>query len=447
MQDQITIFLPVETKSRELPYKSPLAFLLANLGCRVLIGRQQELRLLWFSKRNFFYLDKSCARTKYSLYRDIKRCGGGIGVFCEEGLVYRTKQQYLSERIYQKSFDLIDIFWCWGRKQFSDISEEYNESKLKIIDPPRLSITLKYKEALRAKNKKEIKVLFLTSFGRLDKRINNKKLTQLEILKKRGTYNPAIGEKFYSDWDNYLKQYQEKFINLIEKFCESFSDIKCSIRIHPSESREKYLRLVKKYPNLEFSEYLQIGDSIINSTHIISSFSTSSLEAKLINSNSYVYNPDSDKRYEPKIIKDVCNCYSSYEEIFSEVLSNKDNFKENNNLKEYISNVEIDSINILKNYANEIYNKGKSIKYKTNNISAFFIRTKYLLKHNLRNILYFLSIKKDSLVAKSKCNLITSEDIIKYGEEFLCQQDSFSRIKNNYGIKKIHNNVFEVYKY
>ena len=35
--------LPVETKSRELPYKSPLAFLLANLGCKVLIGRQQEL--------------------------------------------------------------------------------------------------------------------------------------------------------------------------------------------------------------------------------------------------------------------------------------------------------------------------------------------------------------------------------------------------------------------
>ena len=116
-----------------------------------------------------------------------------IGVFCEEGLVYRTKQQYLSERIYQKSFELIDIFWCWGRKQFSDISEKYNKSKLKIIDPPRLSITLKYKEALRSKNKKEKKVLFLTSFGRLDKRINNKKLTQLEIKEKR-TYNPEIGE-------------------------------------------------------------------------------------------------------------------------------------------------------------------------------------------------------------------------------------------------------------
>ena len=148
MRDKITIFLPVETKSRELPYKSPLAFLLVNLGCKVLIGRQQELRLLWFNKRNFFYLDKSCAKTKYSLYRDIKSCGGGIGVFCEEGLVYRTKQQYLSERIYQKSFDLIDIFWCWGRKQFSDISEKYNKSKLKIIDPPRLSITLKFKEKL-----------------------------------------------------------------------------------------------------------------------------------------------------------------------------------------------------------------------------------------------------------------------------------------------------------
>ena len=45
MQDKLTIFIPIETKSRELPYKSPLAYLLAYLGCKVFIGRQQELRL------------------------------------------------------------------------------------------------------------------------------------------------------------------------------------------------------------------------------------------------------------------------------------------------------------------------------------------------------------------------------------------------------------------
>ena len=143
---------------------------------------------------------------------------------------------------------------------------------------------------------KKTKVLFLTSFGRLDKRINNKKLTQIEILKRRGTFNPEIGEKFYLDWDNYLKKYQEKFIDLIENFCKNFPNIQFQIRIHPSESQEKYIKLIKKYNNLDFSNYLQIGESIINASHVISSFSTSSIEAHLINCNSYVFNPNSDER-------------------------------------------------------------------------------------------------------------------------------------------------------
>ena len=446
MQDRLTIFIPIETKSRELPYKSPLAFLLAYLGCKVLIGRQQELRLLLFKKRNFFYLDKSCAKTKYQLYKDIKKLGGVIGVFCEEGLVYRSKEQYLSERIFQKSFDLIDIFWCWGKNQFLDISEKYDKSKLKIIDSPRLSITYKYKSNHSAKKHKKTKVLFLTSFGRLDKRINNKKLTQIEILKKRGTFNPEIGEKFYLDWDNYLKKYQEKFIDLIENFCKNFPNIQFLIRIHPSESKEKYIQLIKKYNNLDFSNFLQIGESIINASHVISSFSTSSIEAHLINCNSYVFNPDTDERYEPKIIKDICNCYSNADEIINQIKINKENTKPNNSYKFYLSDKCDNHINILKKYAEEIHKIGQlTLNKKIKNFSLI-IKIKYFLKHNIRNLLYFLRFKKDTLLVKSKCNFISSGDIIKYGEEFLSKDNQFSNIQKVFGIKKISNNVFEISK-
>ena len=74
MRNQLTIYLPVETKSRELPYKSPLAFILADLGCKVIIGRHQEVRLSWYKSNNFFYVDKSAAKTKLKLFQDIKKC-------------------------------------------------------------------------------------------------------------------------------------------------------------------------------------------------------------------------------------------------------------------------------------------------------------------------------------------------------------------------------------
>ena len=44
------------------------------------------------------------------------------------------------------------------------------------------------------------------------------------------------------------------------------------------EIKDKY-RLIKKFDNLTFSEFKELGDAIINAGHIISSYSTTSLEA------------------------------------------------------------------------------------------------------------------------------------------------------------------------
>ena len=151
-------------------------------GYRVIIGRQQELRLTWFKYGKFIYIDKSSARTKYQLFKDIKYCGGNMGVFCEEGLVYKQKPIF-EENL--SGYNLIDKFWCWGFRQYEDISEKFNKKKLKIIDSPRLSISIKNKKSLKTLIKNDKKIIFLTSFGRLNKKINNKKQTQLEILKKR----------------------------------------------------------------------------------------------------------------------------------------------------------------------------------------------------------------------------------------------------------------------
>ena len=126
------IFLPIEVLSRELPYKAPLAFYLAKLGHEVFIGRQQEIRLFWIFKDDFFYIDKSCALTKFKLFKDLKACGGGIGIFCEEGLVYRKRTVYI-ERVNNKVFELIDIFWCWGQRQYDDLKECLEEKNLRLL--------------------------------------------------------------------------------------------------------------------------------------------------------------------------------------------------------------------------------------------------------------------------------------------------------------------------
>tara|TARA_B100001248_G_scaffold14650_1_gene9751 strand:- start:4840 stop:6183 length:1344 start_codon:yes stop_codon:yes gene_type:complete len=446
MQNQLKIFLPIETKSRELPYKAPLAFILANQGYRVIVGRQQEIRLTWFKYSKFIYIDKSSARTKYQLFKDIKYCGGNIGVFCEEGLVYRSKSQYLAERIYSGSYNLIDKFWCWGFRQYDDISEKFNKKKLKIIDSPRLSISIKNKKSSKTLVNNNKKIIFLTSFGRLNKKINNKKQTQLEILKKRGTFDKNIGEKFYKDWDNYLIRYQKSFIDLIEKCCKEFPNLDFSIRVHPSESKDKYLSSIKKFNNLSFSEYEELGDSIINASHIISSYSTTSLEAHFINQRSFVYTPIKDSRYEPKIIKKICVCCKSSDEIISKIKTNHKNKELTQELQKYISLKEPDYFKILSNFGKEILRISKNSKNERKYIFSFLIRIKYFLKYYLRNFLYSYGFKKDTQTVISKCKSISKKEIINYGEEFLVDNDEFSNIKLNFEISELSNNVFEIYK-
>ncbi|MDC3029037.1 hypothetical protein OA189_01740 [Prochlorococcus sp. AH-716-P20] len=446
MQNKLTVFIPVETKARELPYKSPLSYILVELGFKVIIGRQQELRLSWFKRRNFIYIDKSAARTKLNLFRDIKKYGGGLGVFCEEGLLYKSKAQYISERIHEKCFRLIDIFWCWGPKQYRDISENFDQKKLKVINSPRLAIAYKNRNSKRNKSKnKKCKILFLTSFGRISRKLNLQQKTYLDILKERGTFNSKLGEKYYKDWDNYYRNYKNSFIKMINELCNTFSNISFLIRIHPTESKADYEQIVSENKNLKFSNYNSLVDSIINSYYVISTYSTSALEAKLMNKNSIVFAPLSDERFDPIIIKDLCNCYSSIDEITSIIKDKKSLNFSNQNFSNYLESSIGNEFEILLSYAKEIIQQSKYIKT-YNGPLHLFIKIKYFLKFYLRELIYKLKIKEDTINAISKCKDLSSEDIINYSEEFFSGNNKFSNIKQNYLVKKLSNNVFEISK-
>ena len=271
-----SVIIPVEIFERELPYKAPLSILLAEIGFTVYLGRQQEIRLFWPNKKTFLYIDKSSAKTKVNLFRDIKNYGGHIGVFCEEGLVFRNQKQYLAERICSESYSLIDVFWCWGLEQFNVIASKHDKNKLKIITSPRIGLIYNFlnknKDELYIKNS----ILFLTSFGIIDNKIK-----RIEIL-KRGTFDSQIGEDFYNDWDEYTKKYRDEFILLIKESIKKFPDYKFELKIHPSENKEEYAELVRRNKNLSFSKFKISAEAIVNNEIVISSMSTTSIEANIL---------------------------------------------------------------------------------------------------------------------------------------------------------------------
>ena len=197
---------------------------------------------------------------------------------------------------------------------------------------------------------------------------------------------------------------------------------------------------------MSFSEYTELGDSIINASYIISSYSTTSLEAHFINQRSFVYTPIEDKRYEPKIIKNICVCCKSSDDIISKIKSNNKNNEFHQDFQKYISLKELDYFKILSNFGKEILGIAKKSKNKKKFIFSFIIRIKYFMKYNLRRILYYYGFKKDTQTVISKCKSISKKEIINYGEEFFVDNNDFSNIRLNFEISELSNNVFEIYR-
>ena len=115
----------------------------------------------------------------------------------------------------------------------------------------------------------------------------------------------------------------------------------------------------------------------------------------------------------------------------------------NSQLSKFMSMKENDSQGILKTYALSIIHYLEKISYEPK-ISNIYIRFKYFLKSNFRNILYSLKIKKEKDNISSKCFSIKKHDIIKYVKDFMSDNDEFNDINLKYNFKRESNNIYEI---
>ena len=435
MQKKLAIFLPVETSLRELPYKAPLAFILASLGHKVYIGRQQEIRLIWFLEKQFFYVDKSCAISKYKLFRDLKRCNGKIGIFCEEGLLYLTPEEYITQRVNKKTFSLVEKFWCWGKKQYEDISKIYGSKKLKIIDSPRFGLIYNYKKKKNKNAKNNKKILFLSSFA---------KINRVKILKKRGAFNKDLSESFYTEHSFFISKTKERFLKLIEKCLKKYKQHNFEIRTHPSEDLEEFDKLISLYNNFKYSKSPTSIEDISKADLIISPISTTSIEASLMGKDSLVYAPFYQRKYEPLIFKKICNIVRDDIKILK-AIELYDYEEKSLNSNKYIQCNELDSYKILMKYAKEISSSASFSEVNFSSNFEFFTRNKYKIIFYLRKIIFNLNLKKESKYAWQKCKKISKDIIFEHSNKYLKYKSKDFQEKD-YDIIEITKNVYEISK-
>ena len=125
------IYFLIENKKREFDSRMYFATKAASLGFSVVIAKKSAiLDNRKYLQRGLVIL-KSIGPNNIKQINEYRNLGYMIGAIDEEGMSFFNDKHYCEAR-YIHNLELVDIFFCWGLREFNAIVSRYPEFKDKI---------------------------------------------------------------------------------------------------------------------------------------------------------------------------------------------------------------------------------------------------------------------------------------------------------------------------
>ncbi|MEI2565575.1 surface carbohydrate biosynthesis protein [Vibrio metoecus] len=243
-----SIFLPVETMSREYQYKIVLATKLANEGFRVVLGHAPHLDKI----KSYFppgaYIGKNLFKTLFptelSIYKSYKNNGWSLIHLDEEGAIFaggkEEWKQELNGRLDPRVLGSDDKVLCWGEFQaehYRTVVAQMSAPKIVATGQPKFSYNdLLYKQVL------DLDISFNEKFilFNMNYSVFNDQLGISYFLETNDSYRTDEIENFEykrSIWLDQLSNFGS-ILSIIQRMLkdECFNDFKFVVRPHPAEN-------------------------------------------------------------------------------------------------------------------------------------------------------------------------------------------------------------------
>lgn len=320
------LYLPVEIKARELDAKVLLGCFAALEGWGVILGRNMFV----LDKDDLpqgLFLDKSISPNKNDEIEKIVNRGHQFASLDEEGLVYKSDDEYCRQRLSVENFKKSKLIFSWGNEQSKLIKSFFKEDLNKIISTgsPRVDLMRTEYRKFYSKSVENIR----SKFGEY-----------VFIPSNFSAPNHACGPDFILNQFkqcgyvqnqkeiNFLKlriEYQKKiflhFLEMIPFLSANFPEVNFVVRPHPGDKQEVWHKAVQGLPNF-FCEW-DGGSSIpwiLGSKAVIHNSCTSAVEAKLLEIPTISYMPEYDSRFEQNIPNDMGLKALSLKELSDELI-------------------------------------------------------------------------------------------------------------------------------
>ena len=426
-----SVFIPIETTSRELISKILLSQQLASKGFEIYLGQKGKINSLIGFFKNGIYIDKGYhkgqSEKKYKILKERKFY---IISLDEENAVDFKNNQQLNDRFPDDVLGVFDKIFLWGGFQYNFLKgkrSSFNEKNTIVSGHPRFELLKKEFQFLYKKKVSEYKktfgefILVNTNFG-LGNNIRDEKF----VVKNYKDRFPDIRQHIL-----YHKRQQQIFIELVFRLSIE-TKYNIVFRPHPEEDHKPYDLAFKELNNVFVIYEGSVIPWLIASECMIHSDCTTSLECAMLGKSSIAYTKYFDERFATDIPLRISFNYQDENAVINHI-----NFK--------LNNFKIDN-KILTNYFNF---KKNSLKIIVDSISKDFkdLDTKKTQSLSIIKI-YFLCFKiikqllfrHDDRLIQKKLSGFSYSDSKNLLEVFNLKYNS------NIQIEKIDDKLFKIYK-
>lgn len=319
------ILLPVEIKAREFHAKVLQAAVAAERGFDVVIGEQNALQRALVQLPRGVIIDKSVDRSKAAIFRRAQGLGFRVASWCEEGLVYRDRDTYLHERVYNESLAPVERFFAWGEVQRGDMMLKAPEAaaKIRVTGHPRFDLLRPDLRAVYDAEVADIRrrygryILVATNFSRFNHFMGYD--FSINVLRQRGTIASDEQLAFFRRWRDYIEVLYRGFVAALPALRKAFPDHAIIVRPHPSENHDQWCKEVAGLSDVTVAFESSAIPWIAGCDVLLHNSCTTGVEAYLLDRPVVAYRPTTDAVLDSHLPHALSQAAATVEELIAMV--------------------------------------------------------------------------------------------------------------------------------
>ncbi|MBX0359455.1 surface carbohydrate biosynthesis protein [Halobacillus sp. Nhm2S1] len=440
------LYLPIETKVRELDAKLLLTYYAVQANYKVVLGLSGMIEQSLEYLPNGIFLDKGYLwKDKVRRFGLAKKSGHIVVNLEEEGFPLTEKEIYLDKHLSQESLNHLDYEYCWGPYQRDTIVAAYPSAKKKcmITGNTRFDLLDKKYRSLFNSSTKQIRekygdfILVNTKFPLYTKTVN-----------EDGEHNNSLVKRLKNKYGSYryenMKSKYKKFIHMVRALSIEFPQMNLVIRPHPSDKFEVFARDLVDCENVYVVHEGNVVNWINASQLVIHNGCTTGVEAFLlekpvisfITSDENTFDLPNEMSIKMEEVEDICMFIRSDMKSYN---FSENKFKEKQKadlLQKYYSH------NPNKLSYQNIIRKLNALK--TNRLSPKHIKisSKHMRVLNKESTSKNRLYRKNKIV-KQKFPDLTEKEI----ENFFKKLNLIEGKKVRINVRKLHDKLFEITRY